>query len=104
MAHQWWGHLLGWESYRDQWLSEGFANFSSAYLMQRAEGWESHNKSMAVRQEAIWEFYKKYRDKVGPIHRGYRLSTNRTPGAYNAMVYDKGGHVLHMLSWQARIW
>ncbi|MGH9720233.1 MAG: M1 family aminopeptidase, partial [Bryobacteraceae bacterium] len=28
VAHQWWGHIVGWASYHDQWLSEGFADFS----------------------------------------------------------------------------
>ncbi|MEO8436749.1 MAG: carboxypeptidase regulatory-like domain-containing protein, partial [Pyrinomonadaceae bacterium] len=23
IAHQWWGHMVGWKSYRDQWMSEG---------------------------------------------------------------------------------
>ena len=30
VAHQWWGHMVGWASYHDQWLSEGFAEFSAA--------------------------------------------------------------------------
>jgi hypothetical protein len=25
VSHQWWGHRVGWKSYHDQWLSEGFA-------------------------------------------------------------------------------
>ena len=28
VAHQWWGQTVGFESYRDEWMSEGFANFS----------------------------------------------------------------------------
>jgi len=27
-SHQWWGNVVGWRSYRDQWLSEGFAVYS----------------------------------------------------------------------------
>ena len=27
-AHQWWGNIVAWRSYRDQWLSEGFAEYS----------------------------------------------------------------------------
>jgi hypothetical protein len=23
VAHQWWGHVVGWDSYHDQWMSEG---------------------------------------------------------------------------------
>src|SRR5438105_7191178 len=25
VSHQWWGHMVGWASYHEQWLSEGFA-------------------------------------------------------------------------------
>lgn len=27
-SHQWWGDVVAWRSYRDQWLSEGFADYS----------------------------------------------------------------------------
>jgi aminopeptidase N len=30
VAHQWWGHTVTWPSYRDQWMSEGFAEFSAS--------------------------------------------------------------------------
>ena len=29
VAHQWFGHSVGWASYHDQWLSEGFAEFAA---------------------------------------------------------------------------
>src|SRR5262249_55211296 len=29
VSHQWWGHVVGWSTYHDQWLSEGFAFFSA---------------------------------------------------------------------------
>ena len=32
VAHQWWGHTVGWASYHDQWLSEGFAEFSAGLV------------------------------------------------------------------------
>ena len=35
VAHQWWGHLVGWQSYHDQWLSEGFAEYMGAWYVQR---------------------------------------------------------------------
>ena len=27
VAHQWWGNVVGWDNYRDQWLTEGLANY-----------------------------------------------------------------------------
>ena len=38
MSHQWWGNLVGWESYRDQWLSEGLASFSTAIALETSRG------------------------------------------------------------------
>ena len=29
-AHQWWGLAVDWEGYRDQWLTEGFAQYAAA--------------------------------------------------------------------------
>ncbi|HWP45443.1 MAG TPA: hypothetical protein VNO14_19545 [Blastocatellia bacterium] len=34
VAHQWWGHIIGWKSYRDQWMSEGSSNFSASMFAQ----------------------------------------------------------------------
>ncbi len=34
VSHQWWGHEVGWSSYHDQWLSEGFAIFSAGLFLQ----------------------------------------------------------------------
>jgi hypothetical protein len=34
VAHQWWGHTVGFGSYRDQWMSEGFADASAALYLQ----------------------------------------------------------------------
>ena len=38
VSHQWWGHAVGWASYHDQWLSEGFADFSAGLFLQQAVG------------------------------------------------------------------
>jgi Peptidase family M1 domain len=33
-SHQWWGHQVGCKSYHDQWMSEGFAQFSGNLYVQ----------------------------------------------------------------------
>lgn len=38
VAHQWFGHAVGWASYHDQWLSEGFAEFAAGLFLQQAVG------------------------------------------------------------------
>src|SRR5688500_17076149 len=40
VAHQWWGHIVGWSTYRDQWISEGFAEFSASLYVQHAVGFD----------------------------------------------------------------
>ena len=99
-AHQWWGHRVGWESYRDQWLSEGFAEFTAALVLQYTGGLRKSNN--------FWEKARRWittkpryasiaNDQGGPISDGYRVSTWRNRSAAQAMIYSKGAYVLHML-------
>ena len=37
-SHQWWGNVVAWRSYRDQWLSEGFADYSGMLYTAAREG------------------------------------------------------------------
>ncbi len=98
-AHQWWGHLVGAETYRDQWLEEGFSEFSASLVVQRTRGWGEYDRFWRERRKDILvkrpgnatAFYE-----AGPITEGWRLSTARTPGA-GFLIYPKGGYVLHML-------
>lgn len=98
-AHQWWGHLVGADTYRDQWLEEGFSEFSSAVAVQHVAGWGAYDRFWKERSQEIlakspgnavapWE--------AGPITQGYRLSTPRSPSA-GGLIYPKGGYVLHMI-------
>src|SRR6185436_12819863 len=93
-AHQWWGHLVGAATYRDQWLEEGFSEFSAALAVQHTQGWKEYNDFWHDARKTI--FSKPpgnaiAHDKAGPISQGYRLSTVRTPSAPQAMIYSKGG-------------
>src|SRR5262245_2470848 len=103
VAHQWWGHIVGWASYHDQWLSEGFADFSASLFLQFTEGgkldkyikfWETQRQTILDKNQ----FGMRPND-AGPIWMGTRLNTPRAPGAYNRIVYPKGSYVLHMLRW-----
>lgn len=102
VAHQWWGHIVGWASYHDQWISEGFSDFSASLFLQYTEGgkldkylkfWENQRKAILEKNQ----FGLRPND-VGPIWMGQRLSTPKAPGAYQ-MVYPKGSYILHMLRW-----
>jgi len=99
-AHQWWGHLVGWNNYRDQWLSEGFAEFSVSLVLQSVEGGKKFNPFWERARRAILDTPRGSavsNDSAGPITLGWRLSTPRSPEAYLRIVYSKGAFVLHML-------
>jgi aminopeptidase N len=105
-AHQWWGHLVGAQTYRDQWLEEGFAEFSAALAVQRTTSWIEYDRFWKERRKEILEktpgnAMAPY--EAGPISQGWRLSTARTPTA-GGLMYPKGGYVLHMLRMMMYDW
>jgi hypothetical protein len=99
-AHQWWGHLVGAATYRDQWLEEGFSEFSAALAVQHVQGWPAYERFWSEARKDILDKYPgndRPHWQAGPISLGGRLSTQRTPSADDPVLYSKGGYVLHML-------
>ncbi|HUP61021.1 MAG TPA: M1 family aminopeptidase [Thermoanaerobaculia bacterium] len=99
-AHQWWGHQIGWKSYRDQWISEGFAEFTAGLVLQNTGGWPRYNHFFEQHRKTILEKPRGAimpNDQAGPITQGQRLSTWQNPSAYFAITYSKGPYILHML-------
>jgi hypothetical protein len=91
IAHQWWGQGVTGASYRDQWLSEGLAQFSAVlYLRSRYNGGAF---SSILKKFTKWTEKKTDR---GPISLGSRLSFLDFE-AYQAIIYDKTSLVLNML-------
>jgi hypothetical protein len=99
VSHQWWGHKVVWKSYRDQWLSEGFATFAgSLYVQLRGSTSDYLDRLQIARKQMLEVDDKKHiRESVGPIWLGVRLSSTESPGGYSLLVYEKGGFVVHML-------
>jgi hypothetical protein len=100
VSHQWWGHMVGWSSYHDQWLSEGFAEFSAGLFLQLTE--KSPDKCLKYWEHARKEVTEKNNfgrrpNDAGPVWLGQRLNSYKNPGAYSSVVYRKGGYILHML-------
>ena len=114
-AHLWWGHRIGWKSYRDQWLSESLAQYTAMMFVEATM--KNGRREM---EDILDEFTKsirgqlslsKYarpglggldldqrdRDRLGPICLGYRAATAEMPYGYTAQVYYRGPLVLHML-------
>lgn len=103
-AHQWWGDVVSWRSYRDQWLSEGFAEYSGIMYTGMRDGNGSRDAlitelrdSLRLPPRAEVNFGKGRLVDVGPLILGHRLSTRKTRNAYTTLIYNKGALVLRML-------
>lgn len=103
-AHQWWGDIVSWRSYRDQWLSEGFAEYSGILYTEKRAGVGAHDELLSQLRESLKRspetetgLAKGRLVDVGPIILGHRLSTRKTMGAYQTLIYNKGALVLRML-------
>ncbi len=101
VAHQWWGNVVGWSSYRDQWMDEGLAVYLSLLYAD----------SQKIPDRALMTWLTRYRKTlitkppdaalapgdVGPVVMGTRLSSSRSPDGYDAVVYYKSAWIFHML-------
>lgn len=93
LAHQWWGHGVTPKSYRDRWVSEGFAQYSAALWTRESQGEETFSR--ALRKMATWA---KRMSSFGPVNLGTRVGHIQNNGqAHRAVVYDKGALVLDMV-------
>ena len=101
VAHQWWGHAVGFNSYRDEWMSEGFADMSASLFIQLIE--KDPKKFIEFWNDERWMITAKDRQgfrpiDAGPLTQGYRLDNSRT--GYNVtrmLMYPKGAYILHMV-------
>jgi len=102
IAHQWWGHTIGWDSYHDQWMSEGFAEFSASLYVQFIrkdmakfiDFWEDQ-RNLILEPRPQTNGRKPY--TVGPVTQGYRLNSGKTGGVARFSIYPKGAYILHMI-------
>lgn len=106
VAHQWWGHTVGFSSGRDQWMSEGFSDMSASLYLTMIE--KNPKKYLA--------FWNDERDLLlerdpqgfraidaGPLTMGYRTSNSRTGfDTTRRLIYPKGAYVLHMIRMMMR--
>ncbi len=97
-AHQWWGDLISWSSYRDQWFSEGLANYCALMMLQERDPAGFRVVMEKYRQDLI----TKNKDgmspmEAGPVTLGMRLLSSRFPEGYEAILYGRGTWLFHML-------
>jgi hypothetical protein len=101
VAHQWWGHTVGFSSYRDQWMSEGFADMSASLYLTLVEKnpqkfiafWNDERELLLERNAEGFRAID-----VGPVTMGYRTSNSRTGfDVTRRLIYPKGAYILHMI-------
>jgi hypothetical protein len=100
VAHQWWGNVVSWSSYRDQWIDEALANYLSVLF---ADSQKSPEHKLHVWLD---RYRKRLVEKgpsdiapgdIGALTLGPRLDSSRAPEGFNQLVYGKGAWVFHMI-------
>jgi hypothetical protein len=101
VAHQWWGNTIGFSSYRDQWMSEGFADMSASLYLAAIEKdpqkiiafWNDERELLLERNAQGFRAID-----AGPVTMGYRMSNSRTGfDVTRRLIYPKGAYILHMI-------
>ncbi len=97
-AHQWWGDLVLWTTYRDQWIAEGLSNYSALLLLEQQNPLQFDQVLEGYRRDLASTDKEgaRLRD-AGPVTLGQRLQSSHFPGGYEAISYERGTWLFHML-------
>lgn len=106
VAHQWWGNVVGWGSYRDQWIDEALANYMALlFADSRKEPdrslrhWLERYRARLTERRGTDE---ETADEIGPLVLGSRLVSSKSPSGFDRVMYGKGAWVIHMLRMMLR--
>jgi hypothetical protein len=90
LAHSWYGNCLTPLTFKDVWLSEGFATYAEMLWLHKRDGWQAACNYMS---NNIQQYYINWENSAGaqviydPAFNNY----------FNPQSYEKAGSVLHML-------
>jgi aminopeptidase N len=101
VAHQWWGIGVGYKTYHDQWLSEGFSTYFGGWYLQAVQ----RDNELFFKLLTSWRLaILRNRDyllgkgrEAGPIWLGSRTLSADTRNDLDLIIYRKSALVLHML-------
>jgi hypothetical protein len=102
-AHQWWGDLVMWSGYRDQWIVEALANYSAMMVLESENpaqfraAMEKFRDDLLVKNKSGTSLMED-----GPVTLGTRLSCSQFPDGYDAISYGRGTWLFHMLRFMLR--
>jgi Peptidase family M1 domain len=101
VAHQWWGNVVGWSNYRDQWINEGLAVYLALLFADSQKTpdrtlstWLTRYRKRLVTKSDDSDVAP---DQIGPVLIGSRLASSKSPDGYDVVVYCKGAWIFHML-------
>ncbi len=100
-AHQWWGNVVGWSDYHDQWIDEAMASYM-ALLYADSQRTPDHRLR-------VW--LERYRNQleaklpnsdlivadIGALSLGNRLTSSKAPDGFELVIYPKGAWTIHMI-------
>ena len=97
-AHQWWGDLVSWTSYRDQWFSEGLAQYCTLMMLQERNPSGFRAIMDGYRRELVNKGTEDISPRdAGPVTLGTRLVSSKSPQSYDVVTYGRGTWLFHML-------
>lgn len=93
LAHQWWGGMLSWNSFEDIWITEGFAQFSLLYWLEKTLPGKRFDRMLKQLKKGIYGVNDR-----GPVVYGKRiLDIHDDYEGYQTIVYNKAAFVIFML-------
>ena len=101
VAHQWWGNVVAWSSYRDQWIDEAIANYLAVLFADTKKNPDHtlHVWLARYRQQLVEKLpgATETAGDIGALALGSRLNSSKSPTAYEQIIYSKGSWIIHML-------
>ncbi|MFC2146805.1 M1 family metallopeptidase, partial [Acidobacteriota bacterium] len=93
LAHQWWGGVISWKSYRDVWLTEGLSHFSVLYYLKKKMSEKQFNRLIKKIKRWVYRF-----SDTGPVSYGTRIRAleNRYE-PFQSVVYNKSALIFLMV-------
>jgi aminopeptidase N len=99
IAHQWWGNSVTAARAEDDWMMEALANYSALLYLEKRRGAKALDQVLDTFRERLLKTNDKGEtvESAGPIVWGFRLQSSQAPGAWQAITYEKGAWIFHML-------
>lgn len=99
IAHQWWGNSVTPATGDDEWIMEALANYSSMLYLEKKRGTKALEQLLSSFRARLLKEGEdgKTLESAGPIVWGQRLTTSKAPAAWQAITYEKGAWIIHML-------